>query len=208
MNLVHRPQGTVFQMPKYQAPFSVQNGDVITIAYDSLQRSTIPVDPVIIRKRDDLYWGGTNIKQTAPVSMLLIMLQCIVSMKYIPPLSGGYWNDIQNRRNFFIELAHQNNFEPLVADNWYNFTKSSLSAGIKVFLWCCIVPCLASKSYFFRNQDQLNHIMVMWEHCCTFFQTLDWIQWSCIPVGQIFALRILTFWPHIQVYLHNVIVDM
>ncbi len=68
----YRPQGQVFQIPKSQKPFSVQQGDVVTIAYDSLQRSAIPVDPVIVRKRDDLHWGDSNIKQ-APISMLLLV---------------------------------------------------------------------------------------------------------------------------------------
>ncbi len=72
-NHAYRPQGTVFQIPKDQKPFPIQQGDVITIAYDSLKRHSIPVDPVIIRKRDDLHWGDTNIKQIAPISMLCLM---------------------------------------------------------------------------------------------------------------------------------------
>ncbi len=73
MYLAHRPQGTVFQIPKDQKPFPIQQGDVITIAYDSSKRNSIPVDPVIVRKRDDLHWGDTNIKQISSSSMLFIV---------------------------------------------------------------------------------------------------------------------------------------
>ncbi len=69
MHIVHRPQGPVFQMPKAQKPFPIQQGDVITIAYDSLKRRTIPVDPIIVRKRDALYWGDANLKQIPPDRM-------------------------------------------------------------------------------------------------------------------------------------------
>ncbi len=65
---VHRPQGPVFQMLKAQTPFPIQHGDVVTISYDSLKRRKIPIDPIIVRKRDDLYWG--DIKQAAPISIL------------------------------------------------------------------------------------------------------------------------------------------
>ncbi len=58
-------------MPKAHTPFPIQQGDVVTIAYDSENRNTIPVDPVIVSKRDDIPWGDTNVKQIAPVSMLL-----------------------------------------------------------------------------------------------------------------------------------------
>ncbi len=69
--ILHRPQGPVFQIPKAQELFPIQQGDVVTIAYDSYKRRAIPADPIIIRKRDDLYWGDTNVKQIAPMSVLL-----------------------------------------------------------------------------------------------------------------------------------------
>ncbi len=50
---------------------------------------------------------------------------------------GGYWHDIQNRRNFFIEFAKKHNFDPLVAENWYNYTVDSF-LGLKV---CCVTNC-------------------------------------------------------------------
>ncbi len=33
---------------------------------------------------------------------------------------GNYWSNTLNRRNFFIEFATQNGFDPLVAINWEN----------------------------------------------------------------------------------------
>ncbi len=34
---------------------------------------------------------------------------------------------MKNRRNFFIEFAQKHNFDPLVADNWYNFDMNSFN---------------------------------------------------------------------------------
>ncbi len=45
---------------------------------------------------------------------------------------GGYWNDINNRRNFFIEFAQKHNFDPLVADNWYNVNMNSFNEAQQV----------------------------------------------------------------------------
>ncbi len=36
----------------------------------------------------------------------------------------GYWNDIKNCRNFFINIAQKHNFDPLVSSNWYNINMS------------------------------------------------------------------------------------
>ncbi len=85
MDLVHRPQGPIFQIPKGQEPFSIQQGDVVTIAYDSLKRGTIPADAVIVRKRDDLNWGDTNVKQIAPISVLLFVLLGLCEGTIISP---------------------------------------------------------------------------------------------------------------------------
>ncbi len=41
---------------------------------------------------------------------------------------GGYWNDVKNCRNSFLAFAQNHNFDPLVADNWYN-TNMNLFKG-------------------------------------------------------------------------------
>ncbi len=87
VNMHTRPHGTVFQMSKDKKPFSIQQGDVVTIAYDSLKkRHTVPVDPVIVRKRDDFHWRDANIKQITPVSMFFLscyMKILILSFRWI-----------------------------------------------------------------------------------------------------------------------------
>eukprot|EP00026_Physarum_polycephalum_P002957 Phypoly_transcript_02966.p1 GENE.Phypoly_transcript_02966~~Phypoly_transcript_02966.p1 ORF type:complete len:695 (+),score=87.59 Phypoly_transcript_02966:171-2087(+) len=40
----------------------------------------------------------------------------------------NYWADVKRRRAFFDEFASENNFDPLIANNWYNVTLSQLSA--------------------------------------------------------------------------------
>ncbi len=79
---IHRPQGTIFQISKDQTPFPIQQGDVITLAYDSSKRGAIPVDPVIVRKRDDLHWGDSKVKQIAPASMLFF--SCLMFLYTYP----------------------------------------------------------------------------------------------------------------------------
>eukprot|EP00026_Physarum_polycephalum_P001044 Phypoly_transcript_01045.p1 GENE.Phypoly_transcript_01045~~Phypoly_transcript_01045.p1 ORF type:complete len:1215 (-),score=190.78 Phypoly_transcript_01045:36-3680(-) len=38
----------------------------------------------------------------------------------------GYWEDEKNRRLMFCDIAHQQNFDPLLPNNWYSVTYSSL----------------------------------------------------------------------------------
>lgn len=32
----------------------------------------------------------------------------------------SYWQDMANRRKFFMDYATENNFDPLLPENWYN----------------------------------------------------------------------------------------
>ncbi len=45
---------------------------------------------------------------------------------------GGYWNDVKNHHHFFIKFAQRHNFDPLVADNWYNFNLNFFNGMQKV----------------------------------------------------------------------------
>lgn len=33
---------------------------------------------------------------------------------------GNHWDSIQNRRDFFDQIAVEHNFDPLIASNWYS----------------------------------------------------------------------------------------
>ena len=45
-----------------------------------------------------------------------------ITVLFILPLFfvETHWNDVQNRRNFFLEISRRLNFDPLVANNWYS----------------------------------------------------------------------------------------
>ena len=45
---------------------------------------------------------------------------------------GGYWDGVQNWHNSFIKFAQRHNFDPLVADNWYNVNMNSFKGIQKV----------------------------------------------------------------------------
>ena len=47
------------------------------------------------------------------------------------PLSAGHWEDVQNRRELFCEVALRRRFDPLVPANWYQTSLDSLS-NVKV----------------------------------------------------------------------------
>ena len=48
---------------------------------------------------------------------------------------AGYWQDMNNRRRFFVEFAGRNGFDPLVAEHWYAYTKCDILAT-KVISLC------------------------------------------------------------------------
>ena len=51
------------------------------------------------------------------------------------PLPMGYWNSEKgkNMRAFFENFAKRNRFDPLVAENWYRFTRDAV-AKVEVYL--------------------------------------------------------------------------
>ncbi len=73
-----RPQGGIFQIPKHQSPFLVHKGDITTIAYDSFKRQQLPVDPVIVCKRNDLSWDDVVINNTKKQVALNCMLYIVL----------------------------------------------------------------------------------------------------------------------------------
>ncbi len=46
-------------------------------------------------------------------------------------LLEGYWKSTDNRRNFFIEFASQNGFDPLVYGNWDKVTKEDIIKQVR-----------------------------------------------------------------------------
>ncbi len=54
----------------------------------------------------------------------------------------GYWNDSKNHHNIFIKFAQKHNFDPLVADNWYNINMN-LFKGMQKVLYYLIICFIA-----------------------------------------------------------------
>lgn len=42
--------------------------------------------------------------------------------------SGDRWRDVNNRREFFENFAAKKGFDPLIAENWYTFTREDILA--------------------------------------------------------------------------------
>ncbi len=42
----------------------------------------------------------------------------------------NYWKSTENQRKFFIELASQNGFDPLVPKNWDKITKKHITKKV------------------------------------------------------------------------------
>ncbi len=59
---------------------------------------------------------------------------CVVKIKYCVftlTFVENYWNNVYNRRKFFIEFASQKGFDPLVAANWKNVRCSEMIKQVK-----------------------------------------------------------------------------
>jgi len=53
----------------------------------------------------------------------------------------GYWNDIENRKKFFLNFAAELGFDPFDAKNWENITKAQIcERRVRIF------PSLSSPS--------------------------------------------------------------
>lgn len=50
-------------------PQEYQKGDVVTFAYDSFSRNSVPVSPRILRARKDLSWKEVLLLQSKPTQL-------------------------------------------------------------------------------------------------------------------------------------------
>ncbi len=65
-----------------------------------------------------LPFRNRNKKQTFKYTSMIRLLVTLYNFHQ----PGGYWNSLENRRNFFIEIAEQKGFDPLIIENWNNVT--------------------------------------------------------------------------------------
>jgi hypothetical protein len=54
MNFFYRPNGIDFAVPMPDVELKI--GDVVTFAYDNYSHRSAPVNPTIIRSREDITW--------------------------------------------------------------------------------------------------------------------------------------------------------
>jgi hypothetical protein len=40
---------------------------------------------------------------------------------------ANYWKDENNQKEFFLQFAKTNNFDPLISHNWYSFNPSDFA---------------------------------------------------------------------------------
>ena len=46
----------------------------------------------------------------------------------------NYWDDMSNRREFFVDFAETNNFDPLVSENWLSVDGSQFLSKVLILL--------------------------------------------------------------------------
>jgi hypothetical protein len=82
---------------------------------------------------------------------------CREDSKLIRLFTERYWANLQNRRKFFDEFARENNFDPLIPDNWYGISKRQIKnkqvllfsltkRGAKFALWLTMAKTLCQSN--------------------------------------------------------------
>ena len=108
-----------------------------------LSASKRPKLPTLFRLRQDLTWDTvvSNWKELKPtrdttgrrtyVSVVLFMTnKCALAesrlhtKRYKPK---GYWNSLDNRKQFFLQFAKDQGFDPYNLYNWRHVTKNSIN---------------------------------------------------------------------------------
>lgn len=72
-----RPDGTVFKAQSEDLEFDAPpaRGDVVTFAYDNVIRASVPVNPIVVRVRNDMSWEQV-LKENAQSQDLNGMYTC------------------------------------------------------------------------------------------------------------------------------------
>lgn len=88
------------------------------------------------------YFGGSMIKALihlfpdVPLERSKFAILSSISPLLIFPINAftteKYWNDVDNRKAFFLEFAKKCKFDALVAENWYKISRVSI-AEAKVY---------------------------------------------------------------------------
>lgn len=52
---------------------------------------------------------------------------------------AGYWENIDNQRNFFDEMAREYDFDPLVPENWFQVKASDVVSRLACYFIIILV---------------------------------------------------------------------
>eukprot|EP00026_Physarum_polycephalum_P001092 Phypoly_transcript_01093.p1 GENE.Phypoly_transcript_01093~~Phypoly_transcript_01093.p1 ORF type:complete len:1197 (+),score=192.21 Phypoly_transcript_01093:78-3668(+) len=96
----------------------VVNGDIVTFSYNVFSRRSVPVDPFVYRVRHDLIWEDLVAQTEEP------------TIPVFTTKPHGYWTEEKGNkmRSFFERFALENQFDPLVAENWYLYGANSFAS--------------------------------------------------------------------------------
>ncbi len=123
----------------------LEEGDIVTFSYDYASRTETPINILLLHVRHDLKWqdvvydfwrdNGKNPSLANPEGNIVSMqANSVTGMRgplckttpFIYIHIANYWKDIRNRREYFDKLAQENEFDPLIPENWYNIVKHKL----------------------------------------------------------------------------------
>jgi len=143
LSLACRPNGIKFTAQGargFSKRWKPQPGDIVSFKhYGFLHTNRLPKHPVLFRLRKDLEWddivfhyrnksGRLNSsmyssppppKNTTEHSLLAAHIE-----KEREKLA--YWQNVDNRRKYFLELANKLGFDPAVAENWHKVTRTHI----------------------------------------------------------------------------------
>ena len=130
-------------------------GDIVTFSYDSYARRSEPVNPSIIRIRQDMTWDDVvrNYESEAPVqdpntgnllselyhfsTLFLLSLLFLADFPFLETPTKimkyteqpqGHWTSKSgsNLRFFFEEFAKNRSLDPHLPETWYNISRQAI----------------------------------------------------------------------------------
>eukprot|EP00026_Physarum_polycephalum_P001768 Phypoly_transcript_01770.p1 GENE.Phypoly_transcript_01770~~Phypoly_transcript_01770.p1 ORF type:complete len:893 (+),score=154.72 Phypoly_transcript_01770:58-2736(+) len=122
--LIKLPDGVTFVAPA--GDLSPKEGEVVTFSYESSARREIPLGPRILRVRGDLTWEDV-VRMDSAQGASQLSGSTAKSFGYAPKPTR-YWTSEKgaNMRTVFEAIAKNGNFDPLVAENWYEYTPADI----------------------------------------------------------------------------------
>jgi hypothetical protein len=102
----------------------------------------------------------------------------ILSLFYhlLKVVSGNFWHEASNRREFFLRIAASQKLDPLIPESWYSLRSTSILMEsvclrmIVIFIIFYLLLLLLLLRYLFRIGGQQHIANAQWQFC-EFFAT-------------------------------------